>query len=303
MKMLEQAAFGRAAAVLKTQARPVERAQFVHEFEGGPAGDVLAALAGYQNADGGFHGLEADVRTPDSSVIATTIAFQIFRRVSAPETHPVVEGACRYLETAYNPQQRRWPVVPPSVMDAPHAPWWDVDGAIAQSAANPLAEIVGYLYDYPAHFPDAMRETLMDAAMEIFETQLGDLGMHDLLCYQRLWETAELTRSAKGRLFAGLERRYRDTIATDRATWSDYGLRPLEVITSPESLFLPGYEDAVADNLDYLIETQDADGTWEPAWSWGGRWPEAWEQAAREWRGVLTLKHLRRLQAFGRIAG
>jgi hypothetical protein len=39
-----------------------------------------------------------------------------------------------------------------------------------------------------------------------------------------------------------------------------------------------------------------------PNWSWGGLWPDAWEQAKRDWTGVMTLDNLLKLRAFGRIA-
>ncbi len=47
--------------------------------------------------------------------------------------------------------------------------------------------------------------------------------------------------------------------------------------------------------------TQTPEGTWEPTWTWGGFYPEAWEQAKTEWRGHLTLETLASLEAFGRL--
>lgn len=58
---------------------------------------------------------------------------------------------------------------------------------------------------------------------------------------------------------------------------------------------------ALEQNLDYEIEQQCEDGSWSPNWSWFGQFPEEWPTAEREWRGVLTLRTLRALQAFGRL--
>ena len=79
MKRLTQAAFQRAKTFVKEQGRDLDRRLLSYYFEGGSDVSVLAALAVYQNDDGGFgHGLEPDLRTPASSVIATTVAFQNF---------------------------------------------------------------------------------------------------------------------------------------------------------------------------------------------------------------------------------
>ena len=61
-------------------------------------------------------------------------------------------------------------------------------------------------------------------------------------------------------------------------------------------------------HLDYQVENQTAQGTWEPFWTWGkdytdkNQYEDAWEQASREWTGHLTVDTLTSLQAFGRIA-
>ena len=65
MIKLATESFERARRFLKTEARSLERTLFERHFEAGPAGAVLAALAAFQNDDGGFgRALEPDVRTP-----------------------------------------------------------------------------------------------------------------------------------------------------------------------------------------------------------------------------------------------
>ena len=59
-------------------------------------------------------------------------------------------------------------------------------------------------------------------------------------------------------------------------------------------------EDELQMHLDYQIAEQTPEGTWDPAWSWGGTYPEVWAQAKLEWRGFLTLETLTQLDAFGR---
>jgi hypothetical protein len=56
------------------------------------------------------------------------------------------------------------------------------------------------------------------------------------------------------------------------------------------------------ENLDFVIATQNADGSWSPTWSWFGAFPDEWPQAERDWRSVLTLERLEWLHAYDRIA-
>ncbi len=63
MKRLSREAFERARAFLKSEARPLDRALFEHEFEGAPGERAIEELARYQNPDGGFgRALEPDLR-------------------------------------------------------------------------------------------------------------------------------------------------------------------------------------------------------------------------------------------------
>jgi hypothetical protein len=55
-------------------------------------------------------------------------------------------------------------------------------------------------------------------------------------------------------------------------------------------------------NLDHQIDRQADAGCWDPVWSWGTTYPEAWAQAEQEWRGHLTLETLTTLRAYDRLA-
>ena len=84
MEHLEPEAFDRARSHIADHARELDRARYGFHFEEGPASDVIAALAGYQNADGGFgNALEPDFRLPDSSPMATSHGFHVLLGVGA----------------------------------------------------------------------------------------------------------------------------------------------------------------------------------------------------------------------------
>src|SRR5260370_32062508 len=132
---------------MQDEARPLEKYLYLYHFENGALSDVLAALARFQNADGGFgHALEPDLRLQESSVIATTIAFQHFRELGIHEYSPLLRDSCRYLVDNYNADMVNWSVVPAIVDNAPHAPWWSYGGDISPSQGNPRAGILCYLY-------------------------------------------------------------------------------------------------------------------------------------------------------------
>jgi hypothetical protein len=302
MKMLSKAAFGLAADFMEQHARPLERALFAHHFHGEPAAPALDALAAFQNADGGFgNGLEADIRLKDSSVIATTVAFQRFRELQASPDNPAVAAACRFLRDTYDAGRVNWPITPPSIDDAPHAPWWTPGGDLQKSLANPRAEIAGYLHEYAEHFPDHMREVVTQAVRDHALDGPDRMEMHDLLCYLRFWETPGLPGDVKAALEPKLRQVAENVVNRNPATWTDYGLRPLGVVTGPDSPFASSFTDLLPHNLDFVIDQQGPDGTWSPSWTWGGLWPEAWDEAAQDWTGVLTLENLRTLRAFDRI--
>ncbi len=79
MEKLSRAAQARARAFVFEYGRPLERARFLYALEGGDAQKLCSTnWRPSENEDGGFgHGLESDLRLPDSSVLATTVGLQI----------------------------------------------------------------------------------------------------------------------------------------------------------------------------------------------------------------------------------
>jgi hypothetical protein len=318
MMKLAPEQFARAAKFLREQARPLERALFRFHFEGGARENALRELAAFQNPDGGFgHASEPDLRTPDSSAIATSHRLQLLRELlagsgtafrSATDLAPggsgstaatMVCGAMEYLRTTRDRTNHVWPIIPPSANNAPHAPWWTTKD-LAQSwrgfRANPTAEITGYFFQFGTAADESLRQAALRHTLDFLAAQPPD--MHELLCYVRLAEMVPLPVTAQqtitDRVLATTER--------DPAQWPKYGLRPLTVVKSPASPYCAALREAVEANLDFLITEQNADGSWHPTWSWGNAFPETWPVAKRDWQGVLTLDALKVLRAFGRIS-
>jgi hypothetical protein len=306
--MLSRAAFRKAANFMRQSARPLEKALFEYHFEGGGRTNVLAELVPYQNHDGGFgHGLEPDLQTPYSSVIATVTALGILRGIGADEDTPGLPAALAYLVEAYDVERERWPIAPPEVENAPRAPWWsyaELEENCRGFWANPRASVVAYLQQFqkiaPSPFIEIARQATVDALMRYPQR----MEMHDLLCYIDLLETEGLPRENYESLVDKLRRALPQSVALDPNEWDEYSLRPIEVVRSPESPLAGVLDPALIDaNLDYLIDRQEADGFWSPNWAWDFIDPDAWAVAERGWRGILTLRNLKTLRDYGRIEG
>jgi Prenyltransferase and squalene oxidase repeat len=91
-------ALQRAGQFLHESGRDLDRALFDYTFSGAARDDVVSALASYQNADGGFHGLEVDIAAPDSNPFATELALQICIEADVPRDSEMLQSVVRYLE-------------------------------------------------------------------------------------------------------------------------------------------------------------------------------------------------------------
>jgi hypothetical protein len=307
-KLLSLDRFAQARDYLLHAARPLEATLFHYRFGAGDAEAIYAELAKFQNSDGGFgNALEPDLRTPASSVLATTTALQRLRMLHAPAQHPLVYGAIRYLVGAYDPTFQSWPLAPYQAEDAPHAPWWNQEGLadrFGNFAINPRAEVLGYLHEF-ADDSDTEAVTLRDSLTPVVFQELLEhtepLSGDAFLCCQRLIDSPGLPSNMAVDLQRWLLRVAETAVATDPSTWTGYVLQPLQVApnrTAPMGIPL---SHVLADNLDFVVDSQAEDGSWSPSWSWFGPYPEDWPAAERDWRGVLTLERLEWLHAYDRI--
>ena len=310
MKRLNREAFDRARHFLKTQARPLDRAMFEHRFEAAPAERVIAELARFQNDDGGFgRALEPDLRTPSSSALATEIGLRMLKELDCPADHSIVAQAVRFLLATFDHQAHVWRVAPSDTNAHPHAGWWhDEGGSLARTFDDflviPRAGIVGLLHHYstlvPADWLAALTERTVTAIETMEDTKFGGGG--DALCYALgLAETDALPQPFKDRLVPRLCDLTLAVVSRDPHEWTGYCAPPLKVAPSPQSIVADLLWEDLQTNLDYQIDQQAPEGTWDPVWTWGDFYPDIWEQAKQEWRGHLTLETLTVLRAFGRI--
>ena len=312
MKKLSKTGFDRGRDFLRSNARPLEKACFELEFSKGSVDVYLSELAKFQNADGGFgQALEPDVRTPSSSALCTEMGLRYLAERGISADHPMVQAAVSYLLDRFDTNLRLWRVIPEDANDYPHAPWWhDEDGSLSRTFDNfrviPRAGILAGLYHFaelvPAKWLAAITERTVDDIESLETEQFGGGG--DTLVYAlRLAEAPWLASSLQSRLSSRLRIAADAVVARDPQSWSGYAAPPLKLAPTPASLVADLMKADIQNQLDYLIEQQTPEGTWEPTWSWGDLYPDDWKQARQEWRGILTLDTLIALRAFERIEG
>jgi hypothetical protein len=309
MKKLSNESFERARKFLLQHARPLERSLFLHRFEGAGTDGVLIALSSYQNLDGGFgRALEPDMRSPSSSSLATAIGLRILVELGSPAEEPIVRRAVSYLEGTFEKEMGVWRPVPLDVNSYPHAPWWHDGGGSLERIFDgfriiPRALVVAGLCHHSSLVSADWLNDVTERTIESIESdpELGGGGGSDLEYAIALAETEGLPSPWERRLRRRLLEAIPKAVVADPERWGSYCLTPLRVISTPETIGADLVSDLVQRHLDYQIDHQSAEGTWDPAWSWGDAYPEAWAQARLEWRGHLALESLTRLKAFGRI--
>src|ERR687891_2345340 len=92
-----------ARSFMAAHGRVLDGRRFELLFDGADAEPVLAALRAYRNSDGGFgHGLEPDLRAPESQPGAAWHAFEVFADI-APATAPEAAELCDWLDSVALP--------------------------------------------------------------------------------------------------------------------------------------------------------------------------------------------------------
>jgi hypothetical protein len=304
--MLGPDSFAKAKEFINRTGRPLERALFRFQFEQGSAAEVIAELAKFQNPDGGFATyLESDSRWPGSSPNGTRVALKILNEVKAPTQDAHVQAAVRYLLATFDEHSGTWRALPKVANTAPHAPWWNVHEESGKcdvdSPVFPTAALAGYLQRYHALLPDGFLKRITDSSLKYLADAPVKMQMSDIDMLTELERLLSADHPQRESAIKKLRSALNAVMVRDPHEWATYGIQPLSFVDSPHSPFYPGLEKEASINLDYIIQTQKEDGGWSLNWSWSDSDPAAWKIAEREWRAVMTLEKLERLEGFHRI--
>ena len=302
--MLSHDGFVRAETFISETGRPLERTLLAFHFKHGSRDAVLAELAKYQNSDGGFAScLESDTRWCESSPVGAMKALGILTEIGVPASDSHVQRLIKYLLASFDDKQGIWHALPKEANKAPHASWWEVNedtGKCAiESPVFPTAALAGYLQNYSGLLPPKFLDHITKSSLNYLSSAPASLQMSNIESISVLVRLLPPAQSTEAIL--KLKEALAAIVVQDPKQWDSYNVKPLTFIHSPQSPFYPEMKALIETNLDYIISTQKADGSWVLTWSWKERDPKAWKLAEKEWLGVVALENLKRLDAFHRI--
>jgi hypothetical protein len=283
--------------------RLLERHLFETLFRDASPQPALAALAAYQNDDGGFgHALQPDLRGPTSQPVAVDLAFSVLDALGAFDS-VIVDKALEFLSSITR-LDGGVPVALPTVADFPCARTWrGVDTTTA--CLNPTASLVALLRKHGREHPwiDEAEDFCWQAigayaswAETPLAPELRPPGYYTLRPAIAFLEHADDPLRAEQLL---------ERLGEVILEWDLVGFGPASSESLPgplgwapvaesscRKLFTP---ELIGRHLDWLRWSQQDDGGW-PA----GRKASS-PAAETEWRSIRTVEALRTLDSYGRL--
>jgi hypothetical protein len=271
----------KARRFFESNGRDIDRARFEFHFGRGSQNELLEALGRYQNADGGFgHGLEVDIKAPDSNPFATQLALLICLLAEVPVDHPLLQRTVAHLEETQT-DDGDWRFSQ-GVYQHDLAPWFQ---EWQWPNLNPACTIAGLLKELGlgSERLHARVEALFEKLARP-EALLGD----DFYAVQPYaffflpeWKHQERELYVSGVLW-WLIRQHAENKITDAGHFFVYVRNP----QTYTGRLLP--ERILTEELDRLEAEQMEDGGW----------PTPYDEA---WRGHETVNNLLILKQFGRL--
>jgi hypothetical protein len=279
-----------ARSFMAGHARVLDRRRFELLFDGGDAAAVLGALDAYRNPDGGYgHGLEPDLRAPESQPASAWHAFEIFADI-APTAAPQAVELCNWLDTIALPD---WglPFALPIEDPSGCAPFW----ARADPKAFSLqitAIVTAYANRVAAHDPAVAAHPWLGRATSRCLAAIDALEAapeaYVLAFAIRLLDAVHDQEPAAPELLARLG----EYVPSDGRLpvvggLPDEALSPLDLAPEPDRPARALLDEAVvAADLERLAEEQGEDGGWSVDFQ------SYSPAAALEWRGYATVRAL-----------
>ncbi len=306
MRKLLQDAFDKAKNYLFNHGRKLDQALFRYYFEEGSSEQVVTELNKFQNEDGGFgHGLEADLRSPDSSVIAAAHGLDILAELDNNKNLEITQKAVSYILDQFDDKKEVWEMIPNEVNNTPHPWWWSYDKLeknFGGFLVNPRARVIGNLWAFNHLVPQGFLEKITITLIKYIEDLPDELGMYDLLSCTILLESKQLPEEFSQQLLSRLIKSLPLTMVKNTDQIAAHQVTPLFLIESPKSKLTPAIPEALLiANLDWLLDTQLPNGSWDLGWDWREIDADLWAQAEKDWKGSHIVKNLKTLSAFGRI--
>jgi hypothetical protein len=288
-----------AAAFMATHGRLLDYRRFRMLVGEGGAGDVLAALDGYRNGDGGYGwGLEPDLRSPESQPGAALHAFEVFEE-AGPGPSIRAAGLCDWLASTTLPDGGL-PFARTVTNPAGCAPFW-VDADPTASSLHITAAVAGAAHRLARYDPAVVAHPWLVRATDYCLAAID--GMSASPHALEVLYVLQFLDAVADRLPGMAERMANVGTAIPPCGSMHVGgglddelLRPLDFSPIPDrplrALFR---DDVVQAELDRLADRQQDDGGWPVEWATSS------PIAALEWRGYLTVRALSVLHGNGRL--
>ena len=279
-----------ARSFMTAHARMLDRRRFEVLFGDGDAGSVLDALDAYRNVDGGFsHGLEPDLRAPESQPVAAFHALEVLGDV-APAIAPEAVELCDWLGSVALPDGGLPFALP---IDDPSgcAPFWaEADPEVFSLQITTI--VVAHAARVAEHDPAVAGHPWVAAATRCCLDALDALesapSAYELAFAVRFLDAVHDREERAPRLLARLG----EFVPRDGRLRVSGGLED-EALSAVDLAPAPGRparslldEEAVMADLDRLADEQRPDGGWTVDF-------QSYSPAAElEWRGYATVRAL-----------
>lgn len=270
----------RAQQFFEHNGRDIDRARFAYHFGDLSLEELLATLQRYQNPDGGFFGLEVDIKAPQSNPFATELALSICLQADVPRDHHLLQAAVSYLEEAQE-ENGNWRFAA-EIYQHQLAPWFQ---GWQWPNLNPACTLAGLLKEL------GLGSERLHTRVEQLFTQLARIedvagnefyGVRPYACYfLPEWNHPQRELYISGVLWWIIRQHLANTF-DDSEHFFAYVRHP-QTYTSQH---LPAT--ILQERLNRLEAEQTADGGWPSPYDAG-------------WRGPSTVQNLLVLRAFGRI--
>jgi len=279
-----------ARSFMAAHARALDRRRFELLFDGGDAEFVLGALRAYRNPDGGYgHGLEPDLRAPESQPAAALHAFEVFADV-APVTSADAEKLCDWLDGVSLPDGGL-PFALPIGDPSGCAPLW-VEADPRAFSLQITAIVAAHAHRVARHDPAVAAHRWLSRAtsrcLAAIDTLEAAPAAHELAFAVQLLDAVHDHDDAA----PGLLARLGEYIPADGRLrvvggLPDEALAPLDLAPEPGRPARALIDRAAIEaDLERLASEQEEDGGWTVDFQ------SYSPAAALEWRGYATVRAL-----------
>ncbi len=186
--------------------------------------------------------------------------------------------------------------------DYPHAPWWNFEPS-QETSYNPTACLIGFILKFEDKNSKLFELAcvLAKEAYSYFKLHFPMESMHTVSCFVELYEY--IKESSMNDLLdikefsALLHEQIKHVITYDTSKWTvDYVCKPSLFIGTKTSDFYMDNKEICDYECEFILNTQESDGTWGIIWSWTD-YPEQWNISKNWWKSDLIIKNLRYIKA------